>query len=254
MKIKIAFTDIRLPKKAVAFLASLGFKTITLPPFSKLGEAVASHADMLIHLSENTVFSFADYYDEYPSVFDSLYGLISKSGASFSFLSDEVAEKYPLDAGLNVLVIGKTVYARTKSASASLLEHYREKNYKIVDVKQGYPACTVMKIGESAAVTSDAGMARALSNEGIKTLLIEVGGIALPPYEYGFIGGCAGCFDDKIYFAGCIEDHPAYNLIKDFAENEGYTLVSLGDFPLFDVGGILLAEYDLGEDGEYGNQ
>ena len=250
MKIKIAITDKRIPREAVARLSALGFHTITLEPFSRLGEGVASHTDMLIARSEDILFSYADYCEENPLLFDTLYKLLSPVGVSFRFLSDEARADYPHDAALNVLVMGRHVFAKEDSVSQGLLGHFLSLGYRTVGVKQGYPACTVLKISENAAATADQGMARAMSDAGIKVSIIEEGHIILPPFKYGFIGGCAGRHNNTVYFAGCIEKHPSYRIIKEAAEEEGVELVSLGDFPLIDVGGILFAEYDLDEDGE----
>ena len=247
MKIRIAITDERMPRAALLRLSSLGFFTVTLPPFSRLGDSVASHTDMLILKADNTFFTYADFCEENPHIFDTLYELLSKSGASFRFLADEVKPEYPDDAKINVLVIGKHVFAREASVCRGVLSHFESLGYRTVNVKQGYPACTVLKISDNTAVTADRGMAKSLEKAGIQTVLIEEGHIALPPHEYGFIGGCAGRIGNCIYFSGRIEDHPSYKLIKEAAEREGVSLISLGDFPLLDVGGIIFAEYDLDE-------
>ena len=114
-----------------------------------------------------------------------------------------------------------------------------ENGYETVHVKQGYPACTVLRLNESAAITSDRGMARAMSDRGIRVTLIDSGYFSLPPHEYGFIGGSAGTDGNSVYFTGRIDAHPDYEKIIRAIESEGMKAVSLSSDVPVDVGGIL---------------
>jgi hypothetical protein len=111
--------------------------------------------------------------------------------------------------------------------------------FEIINVNQGYPACTVLKLSDSLAITADMGMKKALEKNGIEVYLIENGEISLPPYKYGFIGGCAGIHEDKIYFLGDPSLHPSYEIIKTGASKAGLEIVSLSDEKLSDLGGIM---------------
>ena len=239
---KTVIIDQRASRDVISSLHMLGYSVLSLPPFSRLGEAVASHTDMLIARVGNTYFSHAEYCDEHPYIFDDLYNYLAPSGACFSFVSDAVSPEYPKDAVLNILTMGDNVFCRTDSVSRTLMSHLKSLGKAVIGVKQGYPRCTVLKLTDSSAVTADRGMAKALINEGIRVTLIEEGHISLPPYKYGFIGGCAGIDGDCVYFAGCIEEHPSYNEIRSAIEAEGLFPVSLGRGRLHDVGGILFCE------------
>jgi hypothetical protein len=119
---------------------------------------------------------------------------------------------------------------------------------EFIHTNQGYPACTVLKLTEKIAVTADDGMAKALSDKGITVYKIENSDkIKLPPYPYGFIGGCAGVFEDKVYFAGDLHFHPSCDIIKAAAAAAGLECVSLADGEnLLDVGRLVF--YDNGID------
>ena len=117
----------------------------------------------------------------------------------------------------------------------------------IVNVKQGYPACTVLALGSRLAITADKGMAHALSKNGIRTLIIEESEkIALPPYKNGFIGGAAGILGNTVYFIGNLFSHPSGEKIRDTLKNAGYEAVSLdsSEDSLFDLGGMILINTD----------
>lgn len=245
MKIKVAIIDSRANADVVRRLTLHDFRVITLPSFSKLSEAVASHTDMLIHRIGNEYVSFAEYCEEASYVFTDISLALTKAGAKLSFTSDEVNKDYPSDCRLNALEMNGKLFCRTRSASPYLLERAKDYGLEVINTKQGYPACTVLKLSETDAVTADCGMAKILENNGIRVTLIENGGIELPPHEYGFIGGAGGVYEDTLYFFGNPEMHPSKTLIFNAANAAGLKVVSLSDSPLIDLGGVIFAEGDI---------
>ncbi len=247
MKIKLAITDGRIPADMERRLVLLGFHVITLPPHPTLGEAVASHTDMLIVRLGDEYISVADYCDTAPWVFTDLTELLP--GKRIVLTADLLSGKYPEDCRLNILKMGDCMFAKCDTVSPYLLDRARELGLETVDVRQGYPACTVLKLSESEAITADRGMARTLAERGISVTLIENGDIELPPYEYGFIGGTAGVFENKVYFLGDPRTHRSYPLIESACSRAGLEIVSLGDGRLIDLGGILFADGDIKQNG-----
>lgn len=242
MKIKIAIVDSRISSEAERKLTLSGYKVITLPPFSKLSEAVASHPDMLIKKIGNEYICYADYCEEASYVFSDLSLFSVGTGARFSFTADEVGATYPSDVGLNALEIGGKLFCREASASENMLVSARRAGLEIVNVNQGYPACTVIKLNDSAVITADAGMAKILEKHGIRVTLIEQGDISLPPHEYGFIGGCGEVDDGKLFFFGDPMLHRDGEKIVAAANAEGLRVVPLSQGMLCDLGGILFTE------------
>lgn len=245
MKIKIAIVDSRISREAERKLTLSGYRVITLPPFSKLSPAVASHPDMLIRRIGNEYISYADYCEEASYVFSDLSLLSIGTKTRFTFTADEVAPTYPSDVGLNALIMGKKLFCREASASRAMLNSARESGLEIVNVNQGYPACTVLKLSEDAAVTADSGMAKILGKHGIRVTLIEQGGISLPPHEYGFIGGAGEVDEGKLYFFGDPKLHRYGEKIIEAANAEGLSIVPLSADGLSDLGGILFTEGDI---------
>jgi hypothetical protein len=246
MKIRIAITDSRIPAEAERKLTLLGYRVITLPPFSRLSEAVASHPDMLIAKIGNEYLSYADYCEEASYVFTDLSLLSVGTGDRFVFTADEVMAEYPHDVGLNALRMGDKLFTRVASASGTLIEKARADGIEIIDVKQGYPACTVLKLSDMAAITADRGMAKILGEHGIRVTLIEPGDISLPPHEYGFIGGAGEVHDGKLYLFGNPSTHKNGEMIIAAAEAEGLKVVPLCSGGLVDLGGILFTEGNVG--------
>ena len=120
MKVKIAIVDSRIDAAAERKLTLLGYRVLTLPPFSRLSQAVASHPDMLIHRIGNEYISYADYCEEASYVFSDLSLLSVGTGARFTFTADVVSPEYPHDVGLNALEIGCKLFTRlTRSCNDS---------------------------------------------------------------------------------------------------------------------------------------
>lgn len=157
-------------------------------------------------------------------------------------LPDAAGARYPEDCAYNLLVMGNAFFYNPKSIAPALLQAAKARGFHAYPTKQGYAACTVCPLGAHHAITADAGMAKVLSAAGIEVLRIGAEGIALSPYEHGFIGGAGGIYKDTVYFYGDISRHPDYQKMNAFAKAAGYTLVSLSEEPLSDLGGILFIE------------
>ena len=242
MKRKIAVVDGRIGEDMERALRLGGFGVVALPPSKRLSAPLASHPDMLIARLGGEYVMTADYLEEAPFAVQDIYDAVHPS----MHFADEVhGEKYPRDVIFNSLVLGKRLYARLESLSPYLKRLATNLGYELVNVNQGYPACTVLKLSDEAVITADDGLARRLERDGIRVYKIKTGGIDLPPYEYGFIGGCAGVYDGCVYFLGDVRLHPSYDIILDAIEREGLSFVSLGSGRLIDLGGILFADEEI---------
>ena len=96
-----------------------------------------------------------------------------------------------------------------------------------------------MLVGD-AVVTADSGIYLAAKSHSIDSLLISQGGVGIEKYGYGFIGGASGklCKGKTAVF-GNILSHPDGKKILAFANAHGEEIISLGEAPLFDYGGIV---------------
>ena len=251
MRSKLAIVDGRIPCDMLMALRSRGFLTVALPPCPTLSEPVSSHPDMLIARVGTELVTTADYCEiagaEISEIFDTLR-------SRFHFTSDTHGRDYPSDVIFNSLVMGDKLFARVDSLSRYLVRLAESAGLRLVNVAQGYPACTVLKLSDEAAITADRGMAEALRAKGIRVYLIENGGISLPPYEFGFIGGASGVFGGAVYFLGDASRHPSWEIISDAVEKEGLRAVMLGRCELLDLGGIIFAESNIDKDNADGNE
>lgn len=236
---KIAIVDNRIPIDMERSLSARGYRVISLPPSPRLSSPIASHPDMLIKLIGGELVTTADYCEcagaEISMIYDS-------TRLKCHFTADLHGERYPEDVIFNSLTLGKRIYARLDSLSPYLKQLAEKMGYELCRVNQGYPACTVLKLSDEAVITADKGIAETLGRDGVRVYGISDGGISLPPYDYGFIGGAAGAANGEVYFLGNLDLHPSCDVIKKAIFDEGYTPISLSDEPLADLGRILFID------------
>ena len=241
MKRIFVIADERLPSEQREKLLEFGFTPILLPPSEKLSSAVASHPDMLMFLTKDTLITERDYYGQNANIINEITGLCKMRTVISSTLFEK---EYPNDAIFNAGVTSDKVFIKTDSIAKEVIDYANSASLTLVAVKQGYPACTVLFLGDKFAVTSDKGMAKILEKSEISTTIIDNSPkILLPPYEYGFIGGCAGIYRDTVYFTGNLDAHPDKKKIKSAISKAGFKYISLGTGEsLFDLGGLRFLE------------
>ncbi len=232
----ICLVDERISTAAERSLLIRGFRVIRMPATKRLSPAVASHPDMLVFAHGNKIISSAEYCENAPWVFTDIRE--HSRDCEISFTDDVFHPEYPRDAIFNALTVGDRMFAKSDTLSHAVLEYAEMSGMRIIPVKQGYPACTVLAFGENA-ITADRGMARALEAEGICVSMIENGGISLFPHEYGFIGGASGVLGDTVYFIGDPMSHPSGDVICRAIEDGGYKFISLCGGELSDLGRII---------------
>ncbi len=220
----LAYISQNADKRILNALAVEGFETVLLSPFAALCEPTDTHADMLLCAVGTSIFKHA------------LYPL---AGEHFINVTEDIGAKYPNDILLNIAIVGTHVFCNEKHASATVLEYLRELGYNIHHVSQGYAHCSTCILSEHAIITADSSIAMGAEKAGIDVLLISVGNISLPPYDYGFIGGASGVCGDRVYFCGSLDHHPDGDKIREFCLKHHKTVVELCDSPLADIGGIL---------------
>lgn len=237
---KSIIVDERIDKDAELSLMRLGFFIMKLPGCSLLPEAIRSHPDSLILKCGDELISYSSYVEEGLSVFSDVREY--HRNIRLTFVSDEPGKKYPSDCKLNAIVQRNRLFARLDSLAEGVKKFAEGAGLRLINTRQGYPACSTLTLGDTHAITADKGLKKALEAEGTKVLLISEGGISLPPYEYGFIGGASFVYEKRVYFFGDILTHPNGELIKDFLHSIGYEAVSLSRGALIDYGGAVILE------------
>ena len=217
-------------------LEALGYFVIKIPPSPVLPHPMCTHTDMLVFIGFGCLFTHRSYYDQNHELIDK----ICNEGRLCAVISDEkLGVGYPCDVLFNAVCIGNKLICNPKYISKHILEKAQNSGCEVICVRQGYTKCSTCVISDNAIITADRGIHEMATRHGIDSLLIESGYISLPPYEYGFIGGASGSYDDKIYFCGDIKKHPSSKEILEFLKKHNKDAVSLSEGELLDIGSIL---------------
>lgn len=217
-------------------LARLGVRCVLTGPGRGLDGPVRCHADMLCFHAGGARMVVAKGET-------ALAGKFGRYGFQVAESSRPVRSPYPYEAGLNAAKIGGWLIDDPRFLDEAVLRSCGKA--EVIPVRQGYARCSCAVVDENSLITADSGIAGAALSAGMDVLKIEPGGVALPGFQYGFIGGACGKIGkDALAFAGRIQDHENFTQIREFLRLRGIGIVTLSDGPLTDVGGILpLMEY-----------
>jgi hypothetical protein len=194
-----------------------------LAPCSRLDAPVRSHADMLVGMEGGHIIVTRSYFDENKSLFCGLDPVVT---------DEEHGGRYPRDVLLNFIDTKTAVIGYGKAITACV-------NKPVINVKQGYARCSTF-VGRDFAVSADAGILSALSALGYDTLRISAGGVKLPGYDHGFIGGASFADGGDVYFFGSLSHHKDGERIREFLAAHGAEVCELSDAPLLDLGGAAI--------------
>ena len=221
-------------------LTSLGFVPLLLDASKHLPKPTRSHADMLIFCAGNCIFSSKDHINKSPCTFEKL----KEYGYSIVESDTALGDRYPYDIPFNMALIGNYIFGNIKFASKEIIDYASKNSIELISVKQGYTKCSTVVINHNAIITADSGIESAARGLGIDTLNIEnsPSSVSLAGYDYGFLGGACGVYQDKIYFVGNISRHPNGIQIIDFCHKHGLEVISLSDTALTDIGGIIFLD------------
>lgn len=153
--------------------------------------------------------------------------------------------KYPQCAAYNGVVMGDIFIHKLTATAKDLMEIVRGRGYRLIDVPQGYTKCNMVVVDALHCITSDYGLAKALSSEAsqIKVLMVEKGQVELEGYPYGFLGGASGRVDGEIVFNGDLSRHSDFVRIKEFINSCGLGVKYFKDYPLRDIGSIIAVSH-----------
>lgn len=152
----------------------------------------------------------------------------------------KLGDKYPQDIKFNAVCLDKYFIHNLKYTDPELLQMAKDMGLKLVDIKQGYTKCNTVIVDGTSVITSDDGIAKALSGEkDLNLLKISGGNVKLEGFEYGFLGGASGRVGDEIIFNGNLSAHPDFESICKFIESRNLAVKWFPDYPLEDIGTII---------------
>lgn len=155
----------------------------------------------------------------------------------------EIGGAYPNNIAYNVLRAGSISFHNTKYTDSRMKELLESSGITLYHIKQGYAGCSSIAVsvrGGTLIISSDIGVVSAVNKSGEPGVFAEyftdTDKIVLDGYDHGFIGGCCG-FDAKLGLLVCGKIN---GQLSELSERYDFTIISLYDGPLTDIGGILV--------------
>ena len=218
--------------EAICNLKNMGIEVLLSCKNQGVMPALAHHTDMQITMLTPDIYvSSPECYEYYTELLKE-YKIKIRRGNTY------LSCNYPGDIAYNITVTEKIAvhnFKHTDSLVKSMLS-----GKKCVNVSQGYTACTLCAISDTAFITSDAGIYKSLSVEGVDVLLTDDSDILLPGFDHGFIGGSCFMADAKtLAVNGNIELHSSCKKIKEFCNLHSVSLLSLSRNPVMDIGSFI---------------
>ncbi len=205
---------------------------ILVPGDDRFDSRISSHPDLVISMIDDTLF-----IDENAHI--NIYKQLDILGVPYVTGSSRLAAAYPMDIAYNAVITKDFLIHNLDHTNPLLLLHSMNMNKKQLPVKQGYTKCSTVVVKNDTFITSDPGIYNA-AKDFTKMLLIQPGHVCLEGFEHGFLGGASGCIEDTVIFHGDLSKHPDFLRIKAFIEAAQKKLVYFEDFPLTDIGSILV--------------
>lgn len=227
MSLPIAVIDTRSPQEAIDNL-SKNFSVIPFITENITYDAIAGHPDIFITQCDN----ISIVAPNTPNAIKQ--DLIQNSRTLLGHAN--VGTTLEDSTLYNCLITNTFLFHKKGYTDRKILERNADKVF--IDLPQAYTRCSLFEIAENAFITSDKGIASVLQNMKIEHICISPEGIQLPPYKYGFIGGCMGKYKETIYLNGSLSMHKDGDAIKSFIFSHNCDIVELHQGNLYDGGGI----------------
>ena len=199
----------------------------------KIYKPVNTHPDMQIHFISN------DYAIVAPCVYE-YYRTILPAEVRLQKGESDPDGKYPGDVLYNIAKVGNHIIGNFKYTDKVLLQIYRERGFKFINVKQGYAKCNLCVVDDNSVITEDEGIFNTLKAFGMDVLLIFSKEVSLNGFPNGFIGGASGFIkNNTLAFCGDLSTHNEFLKIKSFIEERKVNIKCLSSTKMCDLGSIL---------------
>ncbi len=193
-------------------------------------EAISGHPDIFFSQIENQLVLAPNLPDVY-------FQKLKEHKISYVLGEEAVGTKYPASSKYNIVADNDYLIHNFRNTDSKIIQLAEDMD--LIQVDQGYTRCNLIPLGNKHYITSDKGVARTLKRFDLEVLYVDPEGIQLPGYKNGFIGGCAGILEKKIFFIGSLNHLKDSNEIKAFLKSQNFEIIELYDGPLFDGGSLI---------------
>lgn len=233
-KPRYVIIDYRASEEIQNYLKKLNIGPIKSIKCNELHEPVDGHPDMVIFpIDFKTFVAAPNVYDYYRNVLGSLGIKVIKGGKTLS-------RNYPEDIAYNVARIGRYALHNTKYTDQVLKYYLEEAGIQFIHVNQGYTKCSIAPVSDNKALTSDFLIHEKLISYNIDCMYIDPKVVYLKGYNNGFIGGCTGLINEKIFLStGKIFDENISVSLREFIQSSGYIYDEASKQQITDLGTLI---------------
>lgn len=219
-------------------LRALDLEPLYLPQNPNLDPRLRSHADLSFFRAGEEIW-LSSYL-----IHSNYLKILRKYCYNVIFTNYFKQNRYPNDARMNLLTMGKHLFYSPKASDADIVNFLTIKGrYQGISVRQGYLRCSCLPVDENSLITADPGIASAARKAGLDVLQITPGHVALEGYPYGFLGGAGFLVSkEKLVLTGRLDEHPDKGRIETFLNAKGVSLHFLTQEPVFDIGSAFVLE------------
>lgn len=212
---------------------------VTVPELDKTYESINNHPDIQIAILNNKLFIDKEAWINLNKI-DLNIPILNSLKATI--ITSQLGNRYPLSVPFNGKFSENTWIHHLDYSDPNILAYLRKENMEMIHTKQGYSGCSLVLLPNQKGITGDMGLAKTLRANGFDILLISEGFINLKGMDYGFIGGCCGYYNNRVYVNGDLDFHKDGDLIRMFIDKQNHKIIEVKGQQLIDVGSILFYE------------
>lgn len=220
-----------IPKVIKDNLKKFGFNLLQLPLCENIERPIAGHVDIQMIKIDDNLFVHNDISKSFLKKIEKHINPV--------VCDEKLKSKYPNHIYFNACISGSTCFHKTEFTAKKIRDYLSNKNFKLINVNQGYTGCSTLVNTNDSIITSNAEIHNIAQKNNISSLLIKPGYIDLPGYKYGFIGGCFGKLEKTIYLNGKFIEHPQYKQIIEFIKKNNLEINFLYGKNIFDSGSMV---------------
>lgn len=227
----LIIADSRLPADILKKLKGIG-KTVLLQTEDIVYDSISGHPDIFICSTPHGLVVT-------PKTPENILEALSQHKITFTFGKQSPGKQYPDSIPYNAVVTRDAIIHNQKYTEKTIVE--KNPGKEIIHVAQGYTKCNMIPLNENTFITSDNGIEKALRTR-FQVYRFSPENILLEGQKHGFLGGCAGKWNNTLYFTGCLDSVPNHDRLKQVIAYHGLKYEELYDGPIIDGGGILFID------------
>jgi len=226
----IAIIDIRSHKKAIDELSKYVDDILLFESHNITYNSISCHPDIFIY--QNNIVNIIA-----PNSPIILFDFFEKHNINFKIGNSLIGKELYNTVNYNCLTTN-LYFFHNLNYTDKLIKNLNNSKIQI-NLNQAYTACSLIALNDNLFITSDKGIQTTLLKNNLNSLYFSPEKIKIFDHKHGFIGGCAGFANNKLFFNGNIEMHDDSKKLRTLCENQNIEIICLHNDYLYDGGKIL---------------